>query len=117
MDSFFIGIGSGFVVSLVFLFFLFSLRPKIEISPFIARRGTGDDREYGFKFVNKGFFPIIDIKVMLRTRRTKNVAVGKIYRAQKIQGGTVWRIEGCRPSDKEHRYAQRFYKKFDLESK
>ena len=60
------GVLSGMVASLLFLLALRQLRPKIIISPFIARdvNSLGEVR-YRFKVVNRSLRPAVDVGVYL----------------------------------------------------
>lgn len=62
-----VGILSSFLASLVFLLFLFSLKPKIKISDNIAkgRLEVEESIGYGIKIINKTRSPIMNIEAHL----------------------------------------------------
>lgn len=88
MDSHFwenagVGLVGGLVASLVasagFWFLLYRVRPKIEISPKIARTLTDDGHVFRIKLVNKSRFPAVDVQFAVYLRSKRNVAGGEVY--------------------------------------
>jgi len=118
MENFLVGIVSGFVASACFLWFLYNLRPKIEISSHIARDRRPDGTvEYGFKFLNRTRYPIIDVKTRVRIRTGENVGGGTIWSVQNLSAGDIWTVPQYDKVDEEKKYAQRMAKPIDLDAK
>lgn len=116
-ENLLVGIVSGLIASSCFLLFLYRLRPQIEISPHIAKLLRPDRTiEYGFKFLNKTAYPIIEVKTLVRVRTPENVADGKIFATKKLLEGILWEVPRYDKKDIDCCYAQRFYKVYDLEA-
>ena len=71
---------AGLVASVVFFTLLTVLRPRLEISPCIAKTETGDEtptHRYRIKIVNKSFRSCVDVEVAAFTVRTRTVPAQK----------------------------------------
>ena len=90
-DGKFIGdLVTGLVTSVVFLFFLFALKPSIAISPRISSQYTTingqKERVYYFKVINKGWvFKIYDITVRAYVCETIRTANGENLGLQELE--------------------------------
>ena len=113
------GVLSGMVASLLFLLALRQLRPKIKISPFIARdvNSLGEVR-YRFKVVNRSLRPAVDVGVYLYRDRPKKVSGGTsaIHSLKRIPISDIHinLIPGRRVGDKDARHARRYKCDADL---
>ena len=85
MNVLLIPIGAGFVTSVVFLIFMFNVRPKISISDKICRRERDRETVYTIKIINKSRFSMYDIKVTLLYSVPYNVEDGTNLRNQFIK--------------------------------
>ena len=113
------GVLSGMVASLLFLFALRQFRPKISISPFIARdvNSLGKVR-YRFKVVNRSFRPAVDVAVYLYRDRPRKVSGGTsaihVLKRIPISDIHINLIPGRRIGDREARHARRYNCDADL---
>lgn len=90
------GIISSFLASLVFLSFLFCLRPKIIISPNVARYYDNDGKKFFlFKVVNRSHFKLIDVNVELLIQDPVNTYGGKNLKLRRLdfKKDKIWFIE------------------------
>ena len=69
---------SGLVASGVFLLVLSKFRPKIVISPFIAREEDEKGKFFAFKIINKSRRSCISVKVDASLSRQKIVEDGHV---------------------------------------
>jgi hypothetical protein len=61
--EFILDLSINLIASMFFLIVLFGMKPKIEISKLIAKSKSYDDKdEYLIKIINKGLYPVINIK-------------------------------------------------------
>ena len=122
LENILIGVTSSLVASGIFLLFLYRLRPQIEISPFIAKESRPNGKiEYGFKFVNRTPYPLIDIKAKVRLRVAEvapggSSGAGLIWDSKRIAAGEIWQVAAYDPNDKNYDYAQRMTRDVDLEA-
>lgn len=113
------GVLSGMVASLLFLLALRQFRPKVSISPFIAREvdSLGEIR-YRFKVVNRSFRPAVDVGVYLYRDRPRKVfgGVSAIHCLKRIPLSDIHinLIPGRRIRDKDARHARRYLCDADL---
>lgn len=113
------GVLSGMVASLLFLFVLRQFRPKISISPFIARdvNSLGEVR-YRFKVVNRSFRPAVDVGVYLYRDRPRKVSGGAspihVLKPIPISDIHINLIPGRRGGDRDARHARRYKCDADL---
>jgi len=78
------GIVSSLVASLMFLAFLFNLRPDVAISPFIAKSRMDGKICYIFKVVNKTWGRIYDLQAQVVHITLENVNGGQNLYAKKL---------------------------------
>ncbi len=109
IESFAIGILSGFAASLCFIVFLYQLRPKIAISPEIGKRTVaGGTPLYTFKIINHSPYPIIDLRIELTLNTPRNIANGTI--TDQVKLGNTERFElDARGGSPEDRYGNEFW--------
>lgn len=80
----FFAVVTGFMGSLLVVVFLYRLRPKIEISKFIAEQHCESDITYGFKLINRTPYPLVDISVELVLVTSKNVPGGTVFAGREV---------------------------------
>ena len=104
------GIISGLVTSFLFLLILSGFRPKIKISPYIAKEFDKDGVFYTFKVVNLSKRSCINIKVDASVAYTEKVEGGITHwtKELKLNQTNVFEISGYRKKDKNADYAWRF---------
>jgi hypothetical protein len=82
-ENLFIGIISGFIASVLFVGFLYRLRPNIVIAPEIAKRTKADGvPHYSFKIVNLTPYPVVDLRIEFVIYTPRNIANGQINDAK-----------------------------------
>lgn len=116
IENFLVGTASGFIASLVFIYYQFRfLRPQVQISEFISKEQGSKGPEYGFKFINRTPYPIIDVKFVLEVVRMERVQGGPIGVVKKLKEGAVFQIDQYASNDKDAQYAHRVSYKEPLE--
>ncbi|MGA2824360.1 MAG: hypothetical protein ABSE72_12640 [Bacteroidales bacterium] len=111
LESVVIGVLSSLVASLIFLFYLTRVRPKIEISDQVARTISASGKTiYRIKVINKSRVPIINIKTQLHVMRPTTVPAGIIYISKDItfQQSEIMELSKFDTQDKTAAYAYRF---------
>lgn len=94
IENLLIGVVSGFIASLLFVSFLYRLRPKIVISPEIAKEVQSDGQwHYTFKVVNKTPYPVIDFKLELILLTPGNLPNGVCSHAQVLSTAERFELE------------------------
>ena len=84
-SSWFIGIWAGFISSVLFLVFIYILRPRIKISPQISKSTKAGKTVYQIKIVNKSFFKVIDIHFELTLMHPMGEPKGRGLKMKRIQ--------------------------------
>lgn len=118
LESFAVGAISGLVASAVFFGVLACLRPRLKISPIIAKTRTDhDDPEYRYriKVINKSWRACVDVHVSAATVRKRKIPKvggedhGPVFVARSIdvQRSRSSVIPGYRWRSTEAHYAQR----------
>ncbi len=109
---------SGLVASAVFLFILFRLRPKIEISPWIARQKDQDEIDFAFKAINRSSRPCHNVCVEATLAQPKYVNGGITYWTTtiEIKKPKVFQMERFDETDTNAHYAWRFVTGEDLDA-
>ena len=80
-----IGIFSSISASIIFIFCLYLFRPKIIISPYIAKNNdVYGDQVYDIKVINKSKRAVININAELLLITKENVPDGQIDTTKKI---------------------------------
>jgi hypothetical protein len=102
-------VGTGFIGSLMVVGFLYLLRPSIDISPFIAEQGAGNDKTFGFKIINRTPYPIVDISAELVLVTPKNVPGGTVHAGREIPllRSRFFELDKFDAKDKDANYALR----------
>lgn len=118
LNNLLVGVVSGVAASALFFVLLRRLRPRIGISPFIARSIQGGYTYYDFKIVNLGARSAIDIRVHLVVATPKNVEGGPIYRTQGIEltKDTFFELGRLDERDQNAYYALRFTTVEDIDA-
>src|SRR5437764_997789 len=113
-----IGVASSFTASLLFLYLLRRFRPKLSISPQIARyKPSSGPTEYIIKVVNRKKRPIINIRVRLLIITRMNVPGGYVNNTKKVELKTedIFQISGFDPNATTVVYTWRFLTHQNLE--
>lgn len=85
LPTFFSNVLTGFLASFLVILFLYSLRPRIEISKEISEQDYESGAPtYGFKMINKTRYPIFDVQVTLEIVTPKNVPGGQILSTERL---------------------------------
>ena len=118
LSNLLIGVVSGVAASTLFFVLLRRLRPRIEISPFIARSEQGGYTYYDFKIVNLGARSAIDLRAHLVVATPTNVEGGPIYRTQGIEltKDAFFELGRFDEKDQNAYYALRFTTVEDIET-
>ena len=100
------------------MYFLSRLRPKLQISPFIAFSDDEKGKYYVFKIINKTPRPIINIKCRLTLVTPKSVPGGLVFTNEplKLQREETFSIDKFDKKDKDANYAWRFVCREDIGS-
>lgn len=87
LDKVVLAVGVGVVTSFIFLGILSRFRPKIEISPTIARGVSprGGETVYRIKVINRTRDSITDIRAQLHLFRPFQTATGQIWKSKSIE--------------------------------
>ena len=104
------GILSSIVASAMFMYFLFRLKPNLEISPYIAVQKTDNENsKYVFKIINRTRREVINVRIQLVLTTYRNVPDGKIAKNTDIPltKSDVFRIAPFNKNDKNADYAYR----------
>ncbi|WFP52292.1 hypothetical protein PL263_09755 [Methylomonas sp. EFPC3] len=82
----FFSVTTGFMGSLLVVLFLYRLKPKLDISPYIAEQPTHDSTPmFGFKIINRTPYPLVDIRIELVLVTPVNVNGGAVKSATALQ--------------------------------
>jgi hypothetical protein len=83
LETVLIGVASSFTASLLFIIFLYRLRPRIVISPDIAKEAQPNcNAIYTFKVANRTRYPVIDFKLELILLTPANLPNGTCSQAK-----------------------------------
>jgi hypothetical protein len=118
LSSVIIGVLSSLAASIVFLFFLTRLRPKLVISEAIAKATDAvGNPVYSIKVVNKHRRSMINIKAQLQLISPTNAPGGLIKGAYDIilAGDNPLEISKYKGNQEEENYAYRFTIREDLD--
>lgn len=110
----------GLITSSIFLLMLSRLRPRLNISPNIAR-GTSTKTQqiiYRIKVINRSRYPLTDIRAQLHIYKNYQTAAGDIWKSEAL---TLTRpdpiiIDKYDKNDSEANYAYRFVT-YDLDNR
>ncbi len=81
LDKILLSVFIGIFTSALFLLFLSKFKPKILISPIIAKRLGDDDKYlYSIKIINKTKYTLVDIKAELLLRSPFQTDNGEVWR-------------------------------------
>lgn len=105
-----VGVLSGVLSSALFFFLLRRLRPKIEISPVIAKSFQGGYTYYDFKIINWSKRSAINIQAHLVLATQTNVEGGPIYKTLGIDltKDNFFELGAFSADDQNAYYALRF---------
>jgi hypothetical protein len=114
-----IGVLSSMMASLVVWLLLFRVRPKIDISPVIART-TGPNGEISFrvKIVNKTRRPAIDLQASIYLDTLRKVPNGDVHMLHKLplKSTAGFMLHGYNKKDSDARYARRLLIEDDIDA-
>ncbi len=109
----------GVIANGMFLCIMSKLRPKIDISPHVARRTDKNGKpNYRIKVINRTKYPIVDIRAQLHVFTSRQTATGDIWASTAItlkQSDPIT-INKYDKKDKDVDYAYRFVTYQDVES-
>lgn len=119
LESLLIGVFGSVIASVVFLFALYTLRPKIEFSQYIADQSKGDDPMYAFKVINRSRWPVthLEFELTLSTHRSVPGGVVLTNELLPLVKSTIFGIGKFSKKDKDAQYAVRIGAPVDLRSK
>jgi len=108
---------SGLIASAVFLLVLFNLRPRLEISPWIAREQDKDGKFFSFKAINRSSRPCHNVRVEATLAQPRLVEKGHVYwtRPLPINKADVFEMQRLDRNDRDANYAWRFVTEVDLD--
>jgi hypothetical protein len=119
LDKILLALFIGIIASAIFYFFLLRLKPKVKISPHIAKgRSTLDNRViYRIKILNYTKVPIIEIKAQLHIFKNYQTNTGEILKSHaiKLKRDNPLVISKYDKKDKDSKYAYRFLTYEDLD--
>lgn len=85
LNTILVGVTSSLIASFTFALMLFLIKPRIDISPYIAKNtDVYGDLVYDIKVANKGYRDVIDISAELLVVTKENVKNGQINTTKKI---------------------------------
>lgn len=101
---------SGVAASVVFLFILSRFRPRIEISPWIARENDSKGKFFAFKIVNTAARACHNVRVEATLARLRNVEGGQVFWTAPLplKKAHVFEIPRFNRKDTNADYAWRF---------
>lgn len=105
----FVSVFTGFIGSLLVVLFLYSLRPRLEISHEVSEQVGESGRSYGFKLINKTPYPIFDVQIIIELITPKSVPGGQIISTRKLKltNGKFFVVAKFDKSDKVAKFAFR----------
>lgn len=105
----FLSVSTGFIGSLLVVLFLYSLRPRVEISHEVSEQLGEAAASFGFKMVNKTPYPIFDVEIILELITPKSVPGGQILSTRKLEltNGRFFIVQKFDKADKEAKFAFR----------
>jgi len=119
LDKIILSIFAGLITSGIFLLILSRYRPKIDISPKVARGSSTKTGEviYRIKVINRTSAPITDIRAQLHIYKNYQTAKGEIWKTHAIElkRPDPISIDKYDPKDKNTNYAYRFLTYSNLE--
>jgi hypothetical protein len=109
LESVVTGVASSLVASSLFLFVLYKLRPKLEISPVIANQSKTDEPMFGIKVINKTGFALTNLEFQLTMITPKAVPNGVVLTNTLIPltKDRIFEIGPYSKKDKDAHYALR----------
>lgn len=102
--DFLLSIMTGFLASLLVVLFLYTLKPKVEISPYIAKNSNG---EYEFKIINKTPYSVLDVKFELYLVTPVNTPNGRANSLKLMSSVAVAEMDGFK--EKEEHFGKEFF--------
>jgi hypothetical protein len=118
LENLLIGVTGSVVASILFLSALYLLRPRIAFSPHIADQTKGSDPMFGFKIINRSYWPITHLEFQLTLITPKAVPDGVVLtnRLIELTKEKVFEVGGYSKRDKDAHYALRIGSPADLHS-
>ncbi len=121
LDKIFLAVLVGLITSGIFFVILSRFRPKIDISPKIAREAstkTGK-KVYRIKIINRTHAPVTDVRAQLHIFKNYQTATGEVFKSDAIEltrPDPIY-IGKYDKKDAEANYAYRFLTDNDLDKK
>ncbi|MEW8287765.1 MAG: hypothetical protein AB2697_17440 [Candidatus Thiodiazotropha endolucinida] len=117
LQTIIVGILASLSASIVFLFAMFQLKPKITISPLIAREEQDGKTIFGFKVVNMGKRPVVNLKAEVVFVKGTNVEGGPMFwlKPVSLNKDNVFYLSGYSKSDPNADYALRLSTDDDID--
>jgi len=118
LETIVVGVLASLSASVLFLFAMYRLKPKIGISHLIAREQRNDKTIYVLKIVNLGKRPIVNLKAELVLVKNVSVEGGPMFWLRPIASrkDEVFFVSGYRRSDPNADYAFRVSTHEDLDA-
>jgi hypothetical protein len=119
LHSILTGVAASLVASLLFLWALCKIKPKIEISPYIADQTIDGRHRYAFKIVNKTRSRVFDIKVQVLLIQPVQVHGGPVNNVHEIKllKDHFFEMGPYDSQDVDAHYALRFGTDYDLRTR
>lgn len=121
LDKIILAVFVGLITSGIFLIILSLFKPKIDISPKIARglSTKTDETIYRIKVINRTRAPLTDIKAQLHIYKNYQTATGEIWKSNaiKLKRSDPISINTYHRKDKDSTYAYRFLTYDNLDEK
>lgn len=114
-----LGIASSLAASVVWLYCFSRLRPKMDISPYIAFKTTETgEKRYVLKLRNRTKRPVINVRCRLSVIVPKSVPGGRVYNNRRLalRVDEVFCIDKYDPKDPRADYAWRLVCYEDIEA-
>lgn len=116
LESILTGVAASLSASFVFLWVLYTFKPKIEISPYIADQTVDGHHRYAFKIINKTKSTVFDVKVQVLLIEPVQVHGGPVNSVKelKLLKDHFFEIGPFDLKDSDAHYALRFATDDDL---
>ena len=111
------GITGGLIASMIFFTVIRMHRPKLTISPYIAKTGKANRKRYVVKILNKGKRSIVNLKfeLLLVTKKTAPSGMVNKTKALKLEKDSAFILYPNSKIKQNGSYARRIYTKEDLD--
>jgi hypothetical protein len=119
LESLLIGVLGSVIASAIFLATLYSLRPNLEFSKFIADQSKNDDHMFAFKIINRSRWALTHLEFELTLITPKSVHGGVVLTNDLLPliKDKIFEIGKFDKKDKDAQYAVRIGAPVDLRAK